>query len=77
MTNCEISLLVIHIFKSFIVHKQLCIKPTGFLVFAIKVDRTSVGLIQSCDVTVSKAQTGTKLDSKLSTPMITVDPNPI
>ena len=32
MTNCEISLLVIHIFKSFVIHKQLCIKPTGFFV---------------------------------------------
>ena len=35
MTNCEISLLIVHIFKSFVFHmfdKQLCIKPTGFLV---------------------------------------------
>ena len=32
-TNCAISLLVVHIFKSFIDHKQLCIKPIGFLVW--------------------------------------------
>ena len=36
LTNCKITLLAIHIFKSFVIHKQLCIKPTGFLVIHIQ-----------------------------------------